>query len=139
MSVLDGALLAEKAALAESYLQEVEKYRPADAAGLKPKSLETYAVVLNLLMATQAAIDAAAWACVRFGFGSPDGYADAFERLANAGKLDRALADRLKRASGFRNLTAHQYHRLDLARVHDAAVRGPADLRALFVALSRAA
>ncbi|MCE2541107.1 MAG: DUF86 domain-containing protein [Acidobacteria bacterium] len=39
-----------------------------------------------------------------------------------------ALADRLVRAAGFRNIVAHAYESLDLRRVHQAATDGPADL-----------
>ncbi|MSO83941.1 MAG: DUF86 domain-containing protein [Acidobacteria bacterium] len=56
-----------------------------------------------------------------------------------AGLIDAALADRLVRAAGFRNLVAHAYERLDMTRVHQAARMGPADLRALVAAIARAA
>ena len=39
-----------------------------------------------------------------------------------------ALADRLVRAAGFRNIVAHAYESLDLRGVHQAATDGPADL-----------
>jgi uncharacterized protein YutE (UPF0331/DUF86 family) len=49
--------------------------------------------------------------------------------------VDSALADRLVRAAGFRNIVAHAYDTLDMARVHDAAVHGPADLLAFLATL----
>jgi uncharacterized protein YutE (UPF0331/DUF86 family) len=52
----------------------------------------------------------------------------AFRRLAGAGLLDPALAERLARAAGFRNVVAHAYERLDMERVHRAARDGPPDL-----------
>ena len=58
-----------------------------------------------------------------------------FPRLRDAGVIDAALAGRLVRAAGFRNVVAHAYERLDMRRVHDAALHGPADLRALLAAL----
>jgi uncharacterized protein with HEPN domain len=51
---------------------------------------------------------------------------------------DGALADRLVRAVGFRNLVVHAYADVDLLRVHAAATDGPADLRAFTAALLRA-
>lgn len=52
--------------------------------------------------------------------------------------VDLADLDRSSgvRAAGFRNLVAHAYASIDLARVHEAARHGPADLRA-FVARVR--
>jgi uncharacterized protein YutE (UPF0331/DUF86 family) len=41
-----------------------------------------------------------------------------------------ALAGRLAKAAGFRNVIAHAYESLDMGRVYDAAVSGPPDLRA---------
>ena len=68
--------------------------------------------------------------CVQRNLGTPSSYADAFERLAAAGDLEPALATRLTKAAGFRNLVAHAYGRVDMMRVHEAARMGPPDLRA---------
>jgi uncharacterized protein YutE (UPF0331/DUF86 family) len=76
---------------------------------------------------------------VAHGSGTPQSYADAFRRLQTAGLIEAALADRLVRATGFRNLIAHAYERLDMRRVHQAAHTGPADLRAFVAAIARAA
>ena len=47
-------------------------------------------------------------------------------------------ASRLVQAAGFRNRVVHGYEKLDMLRVHAVAKDGPADLRALLAALSRA-
>ena len=60
-----------------------------------------------------------------------------FRRLQSSGLLDADLAGRLVRASGFRNVVAHAYDTLDMARVYRAATDGPADLRAFLAALAR--
>jgi len=91
--------------------------------------------VLHLWQATQIAIDLGTAACVKFELGTPASYADAFARLRNAEVIGAELARRLVKAAGFRNFVAHAYERLDMRRVHDAALHGPADLRALVAAL----
>jgi uncharacterized protein YutE (UPF0331/DUF86 family) len=53
----------------------------------------------------------------------------------NAGVVDELLAARLSRAAGFRDVVAHAYDSLDMARVFRAAREGPADLRAFLAAL----
>ena len=93
------------------------------------------AVVLHLWQAMQIAIDLATAASVRLDLGSPSSYADAFARLREAEVIEAALAGRLVRPAGFRNSVAHAHERLDMRRVHDAALRGPADLRAFLAAL----
>jgi len=74
-------------------------------------------------------------ACLHLNPGAPASYADAFHRLAGAGVIDAALATRLGRAAGFRNVVAHAYDQLDMARVFLAATEGPRDLEVFLAAL----
>jgi uncharacterized protein YutE (UPF0331/DUF86 family) len=80
-------------------------------------------------------IDLGLSACLHFNLGTPESYGDAFRRLADAGLFDRALAQRLTQAAGFRNLVAHAYEGLDMRCVHHAAAEGPADLRVFLARL----
>ena len=57
------------------------------------------------------------------------------ELLADADVISPALADRLARAAGFRNLLVHAYASLDLTLVHAIALQGQEDLRAFLAAL----
>ncbi len=132
---LDPDVLAEKAAAIERHLARVAALLPQAPEDLQPETEASDGVILHLWQAVQIAIDLAMSAAVRSGLGAPSTYADAFRRLAEAGRLDGELADRLARAAGFRNLIVHAYADLDLARVHEAASVGPPDLRALVVAL----
>lgn len=135
MSALDRDLLAERLLVVERHLRRVAERLPENAAELLPSSDASDAVVLHLWQATQIVIDLATAACVKWSLGTPATYADAFSRLAEAGVVAPELAERLKRAAGFRNLIAHAYERLDMTRVHAAATDGPADLRALMAAI----
>jgi uncharacterized protein YutE (UPF0331/DUF86 family) len=135
MTGVDRELLAERAASVQRHLARVADHLPSDAAGLTPLSSATDTVVLHLWQAVQIVIDLAVSTCVRLGLGSPPTYGDAFRQLATAGVLDPALADRLARAAGFRNLIVHAYADLDLRLVHVIASAGPADLRAFLIAL----
>jgi uncharacterized protein YutE (UPF0331/DUF86 family) len=135
VSRLDRILLAEKAGAVERHLGRIEERLPADPAALLPATDASDAVILHLWQAVQVAIDLAVSACLCFHLGTPASYADAFRRLARAGKLDAGLAERLAHAAGFRNVVAHAYEQLDMERVHRAASQGPADLRAFFAAL----
>ena len=135
MGGLDSALLAERTATVQRHLRRVASRLPSDRGALHPLSDESDAVVLHLWQAVQVVIDLAVSACVGLGLGAPPTYGDAFRALADHGMLDRALADRLMRAAGFRNLVAHAYADLDLARVHDIASEGGEDLLAFLAAL----
>ena len=137
MPPADPAVLAERVAAVERHLRRVADQLPDEPADLRPETAACDAVLLHLWQAVQITIDLALSWCVRAGLGAPPTYGDAFRRLAAAGWLDAALAARLVRAVGLR-LVVHSYADLDLARVHEAARTGPADLRAFAATLVRA-
>jgi len=128
VSVLDRAVLAERTMTIQRHLARVAERLPASAVDFAPATDASDAVVLHLWQATQIVIDVAMSACLALRLGTPGSYADAFRRLERAGIVDTALADRLVRAAGFRNVVAHAYESLDLRRVHQAATNGPAGL-----------
>ena len=134
----DRHVLLERVAAVERHLDRVADQLPATAAELLPSSGASDAVVLHLWQAVQMTIDLAVSWCVRAGLGAPPSYGEAFRRLASHGQLDTALAERLVRAVGLRNVVVHAYTDLDLAIVHGVARTGPADLRAFAAALLRA-
>ena len=138
MSPLDRAVLAERTLALKRHLSRVAEKLPASAAEFAASNDAADIVILHLWQATQTVIDLAVAACVAHGAGTPQNYADAFRRLQGAGIIEAPLADRLVRAAGFRNLIAHAYQSLDLARVHQAATAGPADLLTFVGALDRA-
>lgn len=135
MTALDRAVLAERTMAVERHLHRVAQRLPASSADLQPATDVSDAVVLHLWQATQIVIDLAMAACLSLKLGTPASYADAFRRLQHAGALDAALADRLVRAAGFRNIVAHAYETLDMARVYTAAKEGPAGLVACLASL----
>lgn len=119
----------------ERHLKRVAEKLPAEATALRPLSDASDSVILHLWQATQIVIDLAMAACLSLDLGTPDSYADAFRRLHGAAILDEGLTERLARAAGFRNVVAHAYESLDMARVHQAASTGPPDLRSFLAAV----
>jgi uncharacterized protein YutE (UPF0331/DUF86 family) len=119
----------------ERHLQRVADRLPIAPTDLAPATDASDAVILHLWQATQITIDLAMATCLSLRVGAPASYADAFRKLRDAGVIDAALADRLVRAAGFRNVVAHAYDALDMGRVHVAATHGPADLRAFLARL----
>lgn len=55
--------------------------------------------------------------------------AEAFDALAARGVITSDLAERLRRAVGFRNVAIHQYEAIDRAIVHAIAHGGVEDFR----------
>ena len=118
------------------HLARVAERLPAQASELRPATDASDAVILHLWQAVQIVIDLAVSACLRWDLGSPASYGEAFRRLATARIIDEALAARLARAAGFRNVIAHAYDELDMSRVFRAASEGPRDLGSFLSALS---
>lgn len=117
------------------HLARVAERLPAQDSELRPATDASDAVILHLWQAVQVVIDLAVSACLRWDLGAPTTYAEAFRRLAGAGIIDEALATRLARAAGFRNVIAHAYDQLDMSRVFRAASEGPRDLETFLSAL----
>ena len=135
--MVDEAVLAERAMAVERHLRRVAERLPATAFELQPATDASDAVVLHLWQATQIVIDLAMSYCLAKQLGTPANYGDAFRLLQRAGVIETGLADRLVRAAGFRNIVAHAYGALDMARVHEAATNGPRDLRAFLRSLKK--
>ena len=129
MTIVDLDLLAEKAAAVERHLIRVADKLPSSAMHFRPATDESDAVILHLWQATQIVIDLAMSCTVRAKLGTPKSYAEAFRQLARAGLIPDDLADNLAKAAGFRNVIAHAYESIDMLRIHEAAAKGPADLR----------
>jgi uncharacterized protein YutE (UPF0331/DUF86 family) len=132
----DTAVLAEKVAAVERHLRRVVDLLPALPEDLRPMTVESDAVILHLWQAVQVVIDLAVSTCVKSGLGSPTSYGEAFRKLSSAGVIEAGLSERLTRVAGFRNVVAHAYEDLDMARVHKTAMQGPADLRAFLAAMA---
>ena len=62
--------------------------------------------------------------------------ADAFAVLRDAGVIDHALAEAMRRAVGFRNIAVHQYEKMDWQIVFDVATKRIVDLEAFARAVS---
>lgn len=86
--------------------------------------------------AIEGCVDVAQHVCSSEGWGPPRDNADAVRTLGRHGVLDAALADRVARAVGFRNVLVHDYVDVDdqvvLARLDD-----PSDLAGFVAAVAR--
>ena len=135
MSPLDREVLAERTMAVERHLHRVAERLPASPTAFEPATDPSDAVILHLWQATQIVIDLAMTACLALDLGTPSSYGDAFRRLQRAGVIEADLSERLVKAAGFRNVIAHAYDTINMARVHRAATDGPADLRAFLARL----
>ncbi len=123
-------VVIQKLASIDRCLAAVRRYVAGDLGRLEePMVLD--AVVLNVQRACEQAIDAACREVSRRGLGVPADSADAFSLLERERVLSSAVADRMRRMVGFRNVAIHEYRRLDPAVVRTVVEHRLGDFEAL--------
>ena len=70
------------------------------------------AAILNIQRACESALDMGQHLIRRESLGVPQSSRDVFNLLAQAGWIELALAENLKRMIGFRNIAVHEYQQL---------------------------
>ncbi len=123
-------VVIQKLASIDRCLAAVRRYVAGDLGRLEePMVLD--AVVLNVQRACEQAIDAACREVSRRGLGVPADSADAFSLLERERVLSSAVAERMRRMVGFRNVAIHEYRRLDPAIVRTVVEHRLGDFEAL--------
>lgn len=129
--MVDKPVLASKLAAIRDAVARIREVLPADAEAFGEDRTVREIVLLNLFVALQEAISLATHWLADEGWDVPQTYGEAFVVLADRHVLDRELAQRLRAASGLRNLIAHQYAAIDSARIFDLASNDIEDLLSL--------
>ena len=80
-------------------------------------------LVLNITRAVQLCVDLAMHRLSQLNEPVPETMGSAFEALARRKLLDTELAERLRKAVGFRNIAVHNYEVINWAIVHAIATR----------------
>ncbi len=112
-SMVDDVLI-NKTATIERCLQRVaDEYRGHENE-LEGNHTRQDAIILNLLRACEAAIDAAMHVVRIKGLGLPQESREAFRLLETAGLLPTELSQRMQAMVGFRNVAVHDYQKLNL-------------------------
>ncbi|HEY6475837.1 MAG TPA: DUF86 domain-containing protein [Polyangia bacterium] len=118
-----------KIAVIDRCLTRISEVRGGRGGALLPIDVEDI-TVLSLTRAAQAAIDLAAHVVATEGYGLPSGVAETFSLLEQHGVLDPALAGRLRKMVGFRNIAVHDYQTIDPAILESIVTTRLDDLRA---------
>lgn len=111
---MDRALIDQKLESLRRCVQRVESRLPDSLESLKSDADAQDIVALNLTRAVQLCVDIAAhWLAEHSEMAAPKTMGQTFEALGRAGLIDEALAGRLKKAVGFRNVMVHSYDEID--------------------------
>ena len=94
-------------------LERVRARKPTSAAALASDEDVQDVLVLNLSRAVQLCVDIAAHLLTDSRQPVPATMGETFASLAASGTIEAALASRLRRAVGFRNIAVHNYEVID--------------------------
>ena len=107
-------VLLNKAAIIERCLHRIaEEYRGYENE-LETNYTKQDSIILNLLRACEASIDAAMHLVRIKKIGLPQQSRDAFTLLNEKGLLDDELCTRMQAMVGFRNIAVHNYQKVSL-------------------------
>ncbi|MDN5924472.1 MAG: DUF86 domain-containing protein [Xanthomonadales bacterium] len=110
-------------------LERIKTKCPADVEALAHDADLQDILVLNLSRAVQLCVDMATHTLAETGAPIPETMGSTFDQLANHHMLDAALAERLRKAVGFRNIAVHNYEAINWAIVYTIATEQLEDFR----------
>ena len=107
-------VLINKAATIERCVARAREEYFSDPASFASNFTRQDAAILNIQRACEAALDMGQHLIRRERLGVPQSARDVFALLAQAGRIELALAQGLQRMVGFRNIAVHDYKALQL-------------------------
>ena len=110
---MDREVVEQKLESLRHCVRRIEAKCPADAQTLVTDADLQDIVSLNLSRAVQVCVDIGAHLISGMEVPPPDTMGQTFDLLAQAGVITAALATRLKKAVGFRNIAVHSYEAID--------------------------
>jgi uncharacterized protein YutE (UPF0331/DUF86 family) len=134
---MDRQVIEQKLESLRHCLRRIEAKCPPDARTLAADSDLQDIVTLNLSRAVQACVDIGAHIVSGMQVPPPDTMGQTFDLLAQAGVIPAALATRMKKAVGFRNVAVHSYEAIDWQIVHSIATKHLVDFAEFALAVSR--
>jgi uncharacterized protein YutE (UPF0331/DUF86 family) len=133
--VTDRDLVEKKLAQIVTYVSELRRMARPEA--IRHDVREERFVEHTLQLAAQAALDVASHIVSDESLGEPQVNRELFDLLARGGWLDPALAQRLSRMAGLRNILVRGYGDVDLAVVEDVVRNRLGDLLQFVEAVQR--
>lgn len=132
------AVLENKISALKKYLKILTAYKKYAQQELEHDLNLRGAVERYLYLAAQTAIDLAEAVIAYKGFRKPTTMSEAFFILQEEGIIGQDVADAMAKMTGFRNIIAHDYERLDYGIVYDVLQNRISDIENFLDTVSRA-
>jgi uncharacterized protein YutE (UPF0331/DUF86 family) len=97
----------------------LEKYKKYSTKEIERDDTLRGAVERYLYLATQASIDLAEAIVAMKDFRRPTSYSESFDILCDEGLISSEMLERLVKMTGFRNVIAHGYGKIDFKTTYD--------------------
>lgn len=115
---MDRAVIEQKLESLRRCVQRIEEKRPADVGELLKDADRQDIIALNLTRAVQLCVDIGAHILADLETKPPNTMGETFDKLAEAAVISMQVAQRLRKAVGFRNIAIHNYEAVDWRIVH---------------------
>lgn len=132
--MVDDVLMNKAATIERCVLRAKEEYEKSPATFAADHTCQD-AAILSVLRACEAALDMGQHLIRRERLGIPQSSRDVFTLLAQARWIETALAERLQKMVGFRNIAVHDYQALQLPIVEAVITKHLDDFTAYSKAL----
>lgn len=126
--MVDKDLILLKAGSVKRHVDRIKAKSIIDSATFMQDLDVQESVSFNMHLAIQNCMDIAAHIVSEEGMGVPGSAGAMFFLLQENGILSADLTEKMVKAVGFRNLLVHEYERIDLKRLHQAAEKNVDDL-----------
>lgn len=127
---MDRELIEQKIELLRRALQRVSNKCPENAEALASDLDAQDIVTLNLSRAVQLSVDIGSHLIACTDFPPPATMGQVFDVMASASFIDVELANRMKKAVGFRNMAVHNYEVINWTIVYAIATQHLDDFKA---------
>lgn len=117
--MVDRHLVEQRLAAIQDRIDRITQTLPADSVAFLADRDAQELVAFNLFLAFQDALDLAAHLIADRGYELPTTAREHFEILGRHQVLTPTVAGAMAECAGLRNLIAHSYGNLDLARLYD--------------------
>ena len=114
----DTELLDSKIESLEHCVHRIESHTPSSASDLEQDYDRQDIISVNLQRAIQICVDLGGYLISKRGWKTPSTMAETFQTLTDNEALSGELAGDLQRAVGFRNISVHEYDKIDWHRVY---------------------
>lgn len=134
--MVDRDIIAAKISIIQRCLHRIQQVTRLDPGSLEEIDVQDIFVV-NLQRAAQAAIDLAAHIVASEGLGIPQDLRDNFRLLQQAEIIAPAMAEKMQKMVGFRNIAVHEYQNLDSVVLKAILVSNLRDIEDFYSAILR--